>query len=64
MNFDPFYFIALAFFAKYINKQASAPSSDNDRFVSLLRGGYDEDILTIPDDISEARSRMSYRNNS
>ena len=29
-----------------------------------MRSGYDEDILTIPDDTSDVRSKISYKTNN
>ena len=60
---DFFFLLVLAFFSSYISKNKSSDDQEPNslRMNSLLRDGFEEDILTIPDDISEIRSRISYK---
>lgn len=55
----------MAFFSHCVQKKdknaLGGDDTTNGRLSYLLRNGYDEDILTIPDDVSEVRSKISYK---
>ena len=54
----------MAYFSHCIQiEDTNIESSDqeNIRINNLLRNGYEDDLITIADDVSEVRSKISYK---
>ena len=63
-EFDFIFGIVLAFFSSFIQKKPLDSNSNSDssqRLFSYTKQEKDEDLLTIPDDLSEMKSKISYK---